>query len=276
MDDLAVWISGWDTEGNEGLARQLVDIGIPHVFTHCDKTKHEPENYNYCIRESIRMGFKYIEFLDSDVEVLHDKTIPTLYERLMSTPKAGSIRPWRCGEHIEPWAVLEDKYVDDNTAMMFRLDMGIWFDEELLFTGWSDVDFGSEIEYAGYRNYSDKRYPVRHDLGRTAEHSKSTFLEAMKKRNKLIVDYKWWKGKRENWSGVEAYNAILPLDERIPSMNMIAAMSDENQRLFADSIHGEHAQIFLKDGEIMPNLSWKNPLICGYNHRQAWREKYGY
>jgi len=156
------------------------------------------------------------------------------------------------------------------------LNMGIWFDEELLFTGWSDIDFGSEIEHAGFKNYNDRRYPVRHNLERSVAHSASTFLEAMKKRNKLIVDYKWWKCGRDNWLGVEAYNATLPIEERIPSMNMVAAMSDERQALFADSIHPEHAQIFLKDGEVMPNLTWKNPLIVGYNHRQVWKEKYGY
>ena len=276
MDDLAVWISGWDSVGNKCLAAQLIDWGIPHVFTHCDKTKHEPENYNFCIGRSISLGFKYIEFLDSDVSVLHRETIPKLYEVITTRDRAGSVRPWRFGEAMLASAALEEKYVDDNTAMMFRLDMGLWFDEELLFTGWSDVDAGSEIEYLGYKNFSDRRYPVHHDMSRSCAHSQSTFLEAMKKRNKLIVDYKWWKCGRKDWHGVESYNATLPVDERIPSMNEIAAASDEKQRLFADSVHPEHGQIFLKDGEIHPNPHWKNPWIVGYNFREQWKERHGY
>ncbi len=279
MDDLIVWISGWDAAGNKKLAEQLsLWGGIPHVHTHCDFSKHEPENYNICILESIQAGFKYILFADSDVEFIHQETIPKMYESITGNryPKMGSIRPWRKGEEAQPSFGLEEKYVDDNTAMMFRLDMGVWFDEEFLFTGWSDYDVGLEIEYKGWKNYSDRRYPVKHYMDRSNAHSKSTCLLALKKRNKLILDYKWWMCGRDKWCGIELFNETLPLERRVPTMQQIVAMSDENQHLFSESVSPEHHNIWVKDGHEDPNLVWENPIIVGYNTRERFEREHGY
>ena len=278
MNDLIVWATGWDDDGNKRLASTLLNMGVPNVDTHCDFTKHEPDNYNVCIKESIARGFKYAQFIDSDVEVPHRETILALYNFIASTSDAGSVRPWRSGETPMPYQVPSPWYVDDNTAMMFRLDIGVFFDEEFLFTGWSDLDFGSEIEFRGYKNYNDRRWPVMHNLARSRGHTKSTCLQAMKKRNKLIVDYKWWWCGRENWRGVESFNSTIPVEKRIPTMQQIVSMSNEDQHTLAESIDPEHTQIYRKDQRWpnIPNLAWLNPLIVGYSTRERFRNEYGY
>src|SRR5574337_814716 len=109
-------------------------------------------------------GFKYICIADSDVSFEHPETIPKMYEFISTHPEAGSIRPWRQGEIAIPYAGVEPKYVEDSTAMMWRLNVGDYWDEEFSFTGWVDLDWGLKLEKLGLVNYNDRRYPVLHDM----------------------------------------------------------------------------------------------------------------
>lgn len=279
MNDLAVWVSGWDAEGNERLASQLRSWNIPHVFTWCNFEKHEPQNYNHCIDESVRMGYKYILISDSDVTYAHQETIPAMYDSIINIPQCGSIRPWRQGEKPEPDAKLDLKYVDDNTSMLMRLDIGARYDEIYLFTGWSDLEIGMEIERLGYWNMSDRRWPVSHDPTRSRSHNKSSALDALKKRNKLIHDWKWWGWGYDRWTnsgGLDGFNAEMPIEKRIPSMQQIIAYSNEDQKIWGDSICPEHHQIWVKDHRENPNLTWLNPLIVGYSTRDKFCQEHGY
>lgn len=278
MNDLAVWVLGWNETGNDGLAERLRAWGkVPNVFTYCNYGGGEPENYNHCIRESERMGFQYIMALDSDVEIIHTETIPAMYEWINTHEKAGSIRPWRKGEpaqsqHYPP----EVKYVEDSTAMLWRIGIGVYMDEEFAYTGWCDLDLGLQLEQSGYQNYNDRRYPVMHNMDGSNSHSRSSVLQAIKKRNKLLLDFKWYKVGIKNWRGVDSYNRSVPIDERIPTVNQIVAMSNESQELFQQSVSPEHAQIWHKDGRVNPNLSWRNPLVVGYSTREKFEKEYGY
>jgi hypothetical protein len=278
MNDLAVWIIGWDESGNRALADHLRTWGnIPHVFTYTNFSCGESENYNHCIRASEESGYRYMMALDADVEIPHEQTIPKMYEWIASQSQCGSIRPWREGEPVNPSAYPPDKkYIDDGTALMWRIGIGIYWCEELSFTGWMDLEFGCELEYHGYANYNDRRWPVKHSLAGSRRHSSSNALQALKKRNKLIHDFKWYLVGRDKWSGVGWYNANAPLERCIPTINQIVAYSNEDQDRFNQSVSPEHHQIWVKDGHENPNLVWKNPMICGYSTREEFERTHGY
>lgn len=274
MNDLSVFVVGW--RNNDPLAHQLREQGIPHVFTYCDHYKGEAEVYNWCFRESERLGYKYVLITDSDVSFLHRETIPKMYEWMEKTPNAGSIRPWRKGERPEPYVLPEEKYIDDSTATMFRLGIGAYMDEEFVYTGWADLDLGVEIESLGYKNYNDRRYPVSHNMDGSNRHSQSSIIQAIKKANKLRLDFKRYKVGINNWKGTKAYNDSVSPEERIPTMNQLVYYSDEDQKLFQESVSPEHHQIWVKDGHINPNLTWKNPVIVGYSTRDLFEKEHGY
>lgn len=280
MKDLAVWCIGWNEKGNETLAEKLRNWGgVPNVFTYCNYSAGESANYNHVIRESERMGFGYILVTDSDVQFLYRETIPAMYEFLTSNyyPNMGSIRPWRKGEEKQDQQYPpERKYLEDGTALMWRLNTGAYYDTEFSFTAWGDYDFGNELQYLGYGNYSDRRYPVMHDMAGSNSHNKSSALNALKKRNKLLLDTKWYFVGRDKWHGVEAYNATVPIEKRIPTVNQIIAYSNENQELFQSSVSVEHHDIWVKDGRQNPNSVWSNPVITGINTRDLWEQQYGY
>jgi hypothetical protein len=276
MDDLAVWVTGWGN--NEAFAERLKkEHELPRVFTYQNFGAGEAENYNRMIESSERLGFRFILVTDTDVEFPHQETIPKMYEWLRDNDKAGSIRPWRNGEpaqsaHYPP----DKKYVEDGTAMMWRLRTGMYYDEEFLFTGWLDLDAGNELEHLGYTNYSDRRWPVLHDRAGSNSHVHSSFLNAAKKRNKLILDFKWYLVGRDRWEGADRYNASVSVERRIPTINQLAAYSNVQQDIFGQSISPEHHQIWVKDGHENPNLVWMNPLIVGYSTRDEFDKEHGY
>lgn len=203
MNDLVVYVTGWGD--NESLARKIRDFGVPHVFTFCDRYHGESENYNHCFREAEANGFNFILITDSDVDFRCSQTIPEMYKSISEHGDWGSIRPWRQGEHAIPSGHVFEKYMEDGTAAIWRLRVA-YCDEEFLFTGWMDYDLGNEMQYHGYKNMNDRRYPVLHDMRGSNAHSRSPILQALKKRNKLILDNKWWVVGRRDWRGVEAYN----------------------------------------------------------------------
>jgi hypothetical protein len=278
MDDLAVWIIGWNEKGNEQLAERLRNWGgVPHVFTYTNYAEGESTNYNRCIRWSEENGFKYMMALDADVEVRYSETIPEMYKFLIITEKAGSIRPWRKGEEAQVSSYPpEEKYIEDGTALMWRINTGIYWSEELPYTGWQDLEFGCEMTYHGYKHYNDRRYPVYHNMAGSNAHSVSSILQAIKKRNKLIHDVKWYAVGRGNWQGVEAYNASVPLEKRIPTVNQLMCYSNEDQERFQQSISPEHHQIWVKDNHANPNLCWENPIVVGYSTRERFQQTHGY
>ena len=279
MNDLAVWIIGWDESGNERIAGRLRTWGaIPNVFTYTNYAGGEAENYNHCIRWSEEHGYKYMMGLDADVEIIHDKTIPEMYKWISSTPDCGSIRPCREGEEAQVSSYPPQvKYVDDGTALMWRLGIGAYWCEEMPFTGWCDLEFGKELEYLGYKNYHDRRWPVSHSRVGSNSHGSSNILQALKKRNKLLHDIKWYVVGRANWKGIEVYNATVPVEKRIPTVNQLVAYSNIDQDRFNQSVHPEHIPIFIKDNrKEWPNLYWENPIICGRDTRVEFFNKYGY
>lgn len=274
MDDLAVWVIGWGD--NDPLAEKFRAWGVPHVFTFCDRYHGESENYNHCFRESERLGFQFILITDSDVDFRHQQTIPEMYKSIVDHSDWGSIRPWRQGENPVPYYPIEQKYMEDGTAAIWRLNTGAYCDEEFLFTGWMDYDLGNEMQYRGYKNMNDRRYPVFHNMRGSNSHSKSPILQAAKKRNKLILDVKWWVVGRENWRGVEAYNQSVPVEKRIPTFPEMLYWSPEECETFQQSVSVEHHDIWLKDGHENPNFVWLNPLICGYSTREEFERSRGY
>lgn len=277
MNDLAVWIIGWDEAGNDRLADRLRTWGgIPNVFTYSNFSGGESENYNHCIRQSEERGFQFMMGLDADVEIIYQQTIPEMHKWISTTSDCGTIRPWREGEHCLPNAPVEVKYIDDGTALMWRMSTKIYWSEELMFTGWSDLEFGKEMEYHGYKNYHDRRWPVNHKRDGSHRHSSSNILQAIKKRNKLIHDVKWYIVGRDKWQGVEIYNLSVPIEKRIPTINQLVSYSNEDQDRFNQSVSPEHHPIWVKDGHENPNFVWKNPVIVGYSTREEFERSHGY
>lgn len=276
MDDTLVVVTSWDVGANDRLANTFRAWKYPHVETVCDKTNHESVTLNKIIRGARDRGFKYLALADADIRYDHEQTIRLMRDYLESHPASGVIRPWCQGENAGSNHDVTEKYIEDGTGWVFRLDMGGWtptFDEEFLGTGWSDMDIGMEIAHRGFKTMHDRRYPVFHKAGGT---TKNPFITAVGKRNKLILDFKWHKVGRDRWQGVEWYNSTVPDDEKIPTFFELMSWRTDDLERFQQSISPEHAQIFKKDVRENPNLIWHNPLLVGYSTREKFHTEHGY
>jgi hypothetical protein len=270
MEDLAIYIMDWDEEGIAAMKEQFMGWGYPNIFSRCDRTKHETENMNLTHLAAAEAGFKYYHMANADVVYNHQETIPALYDYIKERPDVGAIHPWVQGEEPLPHAVPYDAYLQDATGITLRLNMNGWvpvYDEEYLGTGWSDLDLGEEILYRGFRILNDRRWPVRHNMGNTKRRDEKSFLKALERRSRLILSAKWWWVGRADWKGAEAYNATVPVEKQIPSMNLLMNYTDTELETFWRSIHPEHPQIRRQSNTIDHNDYWENPIIVGYSTR---------
>jgi len=212
---------------------------------------------------------------NDDVEYRYAETIPAMYDWLETHPDTGLIHPWTRGEEADPYAIPYDFYVQDATGVTVRLDLNghlPLFDEEYLYVGWADLDYGEIIKHLGFRTVNDRRFPVKHDLGNSSARSKKSFLMAMERRNRLILSAKWWIVGIDKWRGIEAYNQSLPPHKKIPTQNELANYTNEQLEQFWRSIHFEHPQIHKMNGTLDPNEYWENPVLGGRNMRTLWEE----
>src|SRR3972149_2146859 len=228
MNDLAIWILDWDEEGIQKMKEQFEawypDAGI---FTYCNRNADETTNMNHSVKESARMGFAYYHRANADLVYGYQETIPALYKWLVEHPDTALIHPFTQGEDAQPFADPYEFYLQDATGATYRLDMTDtrtgekWlplYDEEYLATGWSDLDFGEEIMWrTGLILMNDRRYPVKHIMGNTRRRDQKSYLKAMERRNRLILQAKWHWAGRDNWKGVEAYNTTVQLSKKIPT-----------------------------------------------------------
>jgi len=179
------------------------------------------------------------------------------------------------GELAEPDAVPYEFYLQDGTALLLRLDINGWlpaFDEEFLFTGWSDLDIGENIKHHGGLVMNDKRYPVKHDLGNTRRRAQCSYLMAMERRSRLILSLKWFVVGIQKWHGVDDYNKTVPRIKQVPSMYELATYTDDDLETWWRSIHPEHPQIWRMDKELDPVDYWENPILGGRNIREMWEQ----
>lgn len=273
MRDLAIWVLGWDDEGVARQVKMFQSQGYPNVFYLVDRNHHETENLNRTIDMTAERGLKFWHMANDDVEYLCPETIPAMYDYIKARPDVGAIHPWIEGERPEPLAEPYDFYLQDATAILARVEINGWmlqWDEEFLFTGWSDLSLSFEINRHGGKIMNDRRYPVKHNLGNTKRRSQKPFLMAMERRNRLILTAKYDIVGVEKWRGVEEYNKTIPREKQIPTMFEIANYTAEEQELLWRSVVYEHPPIYKMNGEIDPTMYWENPVITGRNIREMW------
>ena len=287
MNDLAIWILDWDEEGIQKMKEQFEawypDAGI---FTYCNRNADETTNMNHSVKESARMGFAYYHMANADVVYRYQETIPILYKWLVEHSDTALIHPFTQGEDAQPFADPYEFYLQDATGATYRLDMTDtrtgekWlplYDEEYLATGWSDLDFGEEIMWrTGLILMNDRRYPVKHIMGNTRRRDQKSYLKAMERRNRLILQAKWHWAGRDNWKGVEAYNTTVQLSKKIPTRFELMNYTDDELQKFWRSVCPEHPRIWQMDGRLDPNDFWDNPIVTGYDSRKKFQDKYGY
>lgn len=214
---------------------------------------HETRVLNYGLDQC--EGYDYAWLLTPDLIISYPETPYQMAEWLDEHPDVAVLIPNREGEPrnfggFEPY----DKYLADGTAMIFRLSIGIRFDEEFIFTGWSDLDFGNEVEYQGYKVQVDPRTSV---IKRATPYgSWSSFRAAYNARNRLLLEAKWHWAGRDGWRGVENWNEQNP-ERKIPSMFELAWYSETRLDKFAEGVNMEHPQILIKDGQDSGNVDWE-------------------
>lgn len=253
IPDIEIWVLGWDKKAVVRQCQQAAQLigDDKRVFWLC-RHDHEAAVQNEALD---RCRAKYWHMLHTDVQIPHTEYLRVMYEYMEEHPKVGLIRPNREGEaaqmHLSPYP----KYWD-GIAPLYRMEVGAWFDEEFIFTSYQDLDFGYEVEYRGYEVLVDPRVSVNHP--RTAYASKPSFYFAYCARNHLLLDVKWQRVGRAGWKGVEWYNEQVWEAGRIPTMFELASYSQDELKLFTDSVESELYEFI---GGWSRNLTWKNPVV---------------
>lgn len=197
----------------------------------------------------------YLWFLTSDLEIMYPETPHLMVEWMENHPEIGAMIPNREGErHVGGFSPYK-KYLEDGTALMLKMSVGARYDEEFLFTGWSDIDLGGTIERLGYEVWVDPRTCVlKHP---TPYGSWSAFRSAYNARNRLLLEAKWyWSQSVGGWGGIEDWNASFP-SRRIPTIYELAFWDEQRLMRFATSVNMEHSQILIKDGQDSGNTDWR-------------------
>jgi len=158
----------------------------------------------------------------------------------------------REGEKPNPRGAVVDWY-NDSPAPIFRKVKGVRFDTDFIFTGWQDVDIGLQYEAHGYRVVRDRRTSINHEFADFG--AKTTFYHVWNHRNKLLMDIKWHIGHND-WKGVDAYNKTQPDEKKIPTLYDLAGFSEQQSKLFCESIETEMTRFIHGDN---PNHSWRRP-----------------
>lgn len=251
-------IEAWVQSQNEKEARDYADYvqdfcGVPsHPI--CD-LGHESDVLNKAIN---LCQSDYVWFLTPDVELLYPETPMQAQEWMKCHPTVGVICPNREGEPRYVggrWPY--DKYLADNTAIIYCKEVGAYFDPDFMFAGWNDLDFGYEVEYRGFKVQVDPRTSVRKSF--TAYGSWSSFRRAYNARNRLVLEAKWYWVGRDRWQGVEAYNETASRERRIPGLFELNWWSEERLEALTVSVNHEHPQIMLRGGNDPGNLDWRLP-----------------
>jgi len=252
-------IEAWIQSQNEEEARQFAR----HVQESCDVEAHimcdlghEPVVLNRIID---LCQSEFVWFLTPDVELIYPETPHIMAEWMKDHPTVGVLCPNREGEAPYTggrWPF--DKYLADNTAILYRKSVGAYFDPDFIFAGWNDLDFGNEVEYRGFTVQVDPRISVKKIF--TAYGSWSSFRNAYNARNRLVLEAKWYWVGRDKWQGVDAYNRNCALEERIPGMFELSWWAEERLNAFTASVDHEHPQIRLTGGDDPGNLKWQMPV----------------
>jgi hypothetical protein len=216
---------------------------------------HEVKLLNYAI-EYLADSADYIWFLTPDLEFIYEDTVDTMVAWMDKHPDVGVLCPNREGEpRFFAGRIPYDKYLQDNTAIVYRTSVGARFDPEFIFTGWNDLDFGEEVMHRGYKVQIEPRVSVRKHP--TKYGSWSAFRRAYNARNRLLLEAKWYWVGRGDWAGVDAYNRRCKPDCRIPTMFELAWWPEDVLNRFADSVNHEQPRILLKDGQGTGNENWR-------------------
>ncbi len=195
----------------------------------------------------------FLWMLTPDVVVPYDDTLDKILE-VMDNPKVGAVLPNRQNDIGVGGNVPYKKYLGDGTALLLRMSIKARYDEEFIFTGWSDLDIGNEIERLGYEVWVDPRTAVHKK--ETAYGSWSSFREAYNARNRLLLEAKWhWVGY-DDWRGISFYNLNCARNRRIPTEFELAWWSGEEHDRFAKSVYMEQPWILLKDNQGTGNEEW--------------------
>lgn len=222
-----------------------IPVGIVRGFN------HEPKVLNEMIRYC---DTDYLWFIHPDDQILDSRTPYTLAEYLDDNPQVGAVLPDVSGEQPY-WRKPESWYLKDNTCTMYRMSVGAKFDEDFIFTGWNDIDFGEEIIRRGFEVHLPHNVSVLKN--NTSYGSWSSFRSAYNARNRLLLEAKWYWVGIERWGGVAVYNTVCADDRQIPTMFELGWWAEERLNSFADSVMMEHPQILLKDGQGTGNENWR-------------------
>jgi len=256
MTEVEAWVQSQDEEEATRFSEFVQDFcGVP-AHPICD-LDHESNVLNKAIA---LCKTDFIWLLTPDVELLFPETPRIMADWLKEHPEVGVLCPNREGEAPYTggrWPY--NKYLADNTAILYRRSVGARFDPDFIFAGWSDLDFGEEVKWRGYKVQVETRVSVRKKF--TAYGSWSSFRSAVNARNRLVLEAKWYWVGRDRWHGVQHYNQdcrVLP-DRRIPGMFELSWWSEDRLNAFTKSVDHEHPQIRLRGGDDPGNLNWRLP-----------------
>ena len=258
-NDVEAGVYSWDERANEVMARTLRErCGIEKVATLYMKA-HEPQVLNAMLD---RATADYVLIMHAGIEIMHDNFAQVMYDFMEETPDAGIISPNREGEPRQ--GGVPGHWWYDGTAGLFRR-CDIRFDTDFVFSQWADLDVGLEYQHQGFTVWRDPRISVRYDFRPFG--SRSAFYHSYAARNKLLLDTKWYGVGREEWRGVDVYNAGVPPEGQIPSIFDLAWYGEEELKVFADSVELELHWILTGAGRENSNLAWKNPVVLARGNR---------
>lgn len=249
------WVLSWadDAEAYAGRIEKLCRIKCSVLKMYADETS--------VLNTALSMCASPYCWLLTNEQVTYPETPHVMVEWMQGHDDVGVMCPNREGEPPgTPRALPYRKYLADNTAIMVRRSVGARFDDDFKFTGWSDLDYGLEVEWRGYAVQIETRVSVI--KGMTPYGSWSSYRRAINAANRLLLEAKWYWVGRKAWRSHAYYNRyqahILNLP-RIPTIYELCCLSNDELDAFCDSVNHEHPQIQKGIDGRAGNEDWKWP-----------------
>jgi hypothetical protein len=258
MSKVEAVIISWDRDKAHAMAEDVKALFAIQSHIVCDQD-HETALLNRGL--DLASKAEYVWFLDPGLEFVHGDVLRLMVDWLDARPKVGLMVPNREAEPANDALKPFTHYLADGSAFLYRNSVQARFDEEFIFTGWSDLDFGESVRDLGYVIQVDPRRSIHKRW--TAYGDWSSFRRAYDARNRLLLEAKWYWSVDpshgilvRDWRGVEDWNERHP-ERRIPTMFEMAWWGELAQNAFAESVYMEHPQILTVEGKGSGNENWR-------------------
>lgn len=236
-ENTCFWVQCWDRHQFGDIKALLLKEGVleKHIKPITERISRATGLNHMWAQTSA--AYKYIVLMDTDISDISDNFLQFLHEAMEHDSNIGAaivpcyqkqkgervtIAPYSAPNVPINQALKEVVLLTTFNTIIFRNDLRFRFDEAIYGSQIIDVDFGMDLNYAGYKVVADTRTCLAHAA--TDYRTKGIAYHALVARNRHVLQAKW--RNRAAWSTVEEYNSRVSESEQIPSVEELTHGSE--------------------------------------------------